>query len=108
MKQETRLLAIIADSAIEEARKICNYFALGDLSFKQADESLVSLRNTLRNVGYDLDHNNIVDEGEYIKTALDEVREIRDRIYSVRLKMEAYDKTLRRELREKLERDQRT
>lgn len=106
MTNTSRLLTIIADNAIEEAHDIRNYFAHGEITFEMANETLLSLRKMLRGVRDDLDYNGIPDEADTIRTALREIRDIRDLIYEYKAKIELYEINLRKELREQIKAEQ--
>jgi predicted DNA-binding protein YlxM (UPF0122 family) len=99
MTNTSRLLTIIADNAIEEANDIRNYFAHGEITFEQANESLLSLRKMLRGVRDDLDRNGIPDETDTIRTALRVIKEIRDTIYEFNDKVKLYEYELRKQFR---------
>ena len=94
---DSKLVSIIANNAIKEANRIRNFFAHGELSIEQANQSLLSLRDMLWGVADDLRPNNIADDE--IRNAIRVVREYRDIVCDYKARLEFRESELRKELR---------
>ena len=100
---DSKIVSIIANNALEETHEIRRNFVRGNISFDEANESLLSLRDVLWNVAKDLDDNGIFDESNAISLVLREVKDVRDMIYDYKAKLGSYESKLRRELNEQFE-----
>ena len=94
---DSKLVSIIANNALEETHEIRRNFVRGNISFDEANESLLSLRDVLWNVAKDLDDNGIADDE--IRNAIRVVREYRDMVCDYKARLEFRESELRKELR---------
>ena len=103
---DSKLPLIIANNAIKEIREIRRNFVRGNMSFEQAHEASLSIRNMLYGISDDLYNNNIADGTEAIRSALHEIEAVRDMIYDHKGKLEVYESKLRKELKLQIDAEQ--